>query len=77
MELSASLNKLLIEKEYLEYSLYQQIFTFAAHINEAAPNSFKYIVTTTEAPPKALIASHVKLNLNGSTGAGRLYRQNL
>ena len=61
----------------LEYSLYQQIFTFAAHLNEAAPNSFQYIVTTTEAPPKKLIESHVKLNLDGSTKQGRLYRQNL
>lgn len=61
----------------LEYSLYQQIFTFAAHLNEAAPNSFQYIVTTTEAPPKELINSHVKLNLDGSTEQGRLYRQNL
>lgn len=61
----------------LEHSLYQQLFTFIHELETKAPTSFQYIVTTTETPPKQLIDTHVRVNLDGSTKQGRLYCENL
>ena len=61
----------------LEISLYHQFFEFVHDLEKRAPNSFQYIVTTTEAPPDHIIENHVRLPLDGSKPKGRLYRQNL
>ena len=61
----------------LEISLYHQFFHFVHDLEQRAPNSFQYIVTTTESPPDDIIKSHVRLNLDGSESEGRLYCQNL
>lgn len=48
----------------------------AENLGNAAPN-FQYLITTTEAPPDYLKTSHIILELDASTPAGRLFREDL
>jgi len=59
----------------MEPSLYRPIFSLIKRIADHAPNSFQYIVTTTEPPPEELVREHLILELDGSSDDGYLFRR--
>lgn len=62
----------------MELSLYYPIFNFIHQLALQAPDSFQYIITTTEAPPKDFQNAPIcALKLDGATAEGRLLRENL
>lgn len=62
----------------LEQSLYRPIFELIAELEAQAPDSFQYIVTTTEHPPTALRCDDfVRARLSSATSGERLYRSDL
>lgn len=62
----------------LEPSLYHPIFELIADLEKQAPESFQYIVTTTEHPPTALRSDDfVRARLSSATSEERLYRSDL
>lgn len=62
----------------MEPSLYRPLFQLINHLEVKAPNSFQYIITTTEPPPSDLAKPpHLCLFLDGSTAEGKLFKENL
>jgi len=62
----------------LESSLYLQLFHFIHTLEKSAPNSFQYIVTTTEAPPEELQNDqYVRLELSSFSKEDRFYKEDL
>lgn len=62
----------------MEPSLYRPIFQLAQKLESIAPDSFQYVITTTEPPPAGFEQSgHIILELDGSKEDGRLYRKHL
>lgn len=62
----------------MEASLYHPIFELVAELETRAPNSFQYIVTTTEPPPETLQGdTFVRARLSSATAEERLYGANL
>jgi septal ring factor EnvC (AmiA/AmiB activator) len=62
----------------MEPSLYRPLFQLMHHLEQKAPNSFQYIITTTEPPPSDLAAPpNLCLFLDGSTAEGKLFKENL
>lgn len=62
----------------MELSLYRPVFLLAKHLEDKAPNSFQYIITTTESPPLDLMTPpHLCLLLDGSGPEGKLFKEDL
>jgi hypothetical protein len=62
----------------MEVSLYRPVFQLAKQLEDKAPNSFQYIITTTESPPIGLATPpHLCLLLDGSGPEGKLFKENL
>jgi hypothetical protein len=62
----------------MEPSLYRPVFHLIKHLEDKAPDSFQYIITTTEPPPEALSQPpHLCLLLDGSSPKGKLFKENL
>ncbi len=62
----------------MEPSLYRPIFELIAELESRHPDSFQYIITTTEPPPHALNdAPFVRAKLSSATAEDRLYGANL
>jgi archaellum component FlaC len=57
----------------MEPSLYRSLFRLLKRFADSAPDSFQYIVTTTEEPPSELIERYVVAILDGSTEGGLLF----
>ncbi|MBX3739962.1 MAG: hypothetical protein KF712_03145 [Akkermansiaceae bacterium] len=58
----------------MEPSLYRPLFRLLKRLADSAPDSFQYIVTTTEEPPPELIEGHVVETLDASTKEGYLFK---
>ncbi|QTN31227.1 hypothetical protein HZ994_02405 [Akkermansiaceae bacterium] len=58
----------------MEPSLYRPLFRLLKCFSDSAPDSFQYIVTTTEEPPPELSKGHVVTTLDGSTKEGFLFK---
>jgi hypothetical protein len=62
----------------MESSLYRPIFELIAELETRQPESFQYIVTTTEPPPPALTSGkYVRAKLSSANAKDRLYGSNL
>jgi hypothetical protein len=62
----------------MEPSLYRPIFELIAELESRAPDSFQYIVTTTEHPPSVLRGDDfVRARLSSASAIDRLYGANL
>lgn len=60
----------------LEASLYYPYFNFIEALAQSAPESFQYIVTTTEPPPKSMRDSPIiRMRLDASKSEGFLYKE--
>ena len=59
----------------MEASLYRPIFTLMRQLATAAPSSFQYLITTTEAPPEGFAKPpELVLELDGSKPEGHLFK---
>lgn len=62
----------------MELSLYRPFFEFIKLLQDRAPSSFQYIITTTEHPPDGLKKSpHLCLELDASKPDGKLFKEEL
>lgn len=62
----------------MEVSLYRPVFQLAKQLEDKAPDSFQYIITTTESPPTGLATPpHLCLLLDGSVPEGKLFKEDL
>jgi hypothetical protein len=62
----------------MEVSLYRPVFQLAKQLEDKAPDSFQYIITTTEAPPADLAKPpHLCLQLDGNGPEGKLFKEDL
>jgi hypothetical protein len=59
----------------MEVSLYRPLFHLIGALEKVSPNSFQYIITTTEAPPEDFAKRpHLVLELDGSKPEGHLFK---
>lgn len=58
----------------MEPSLYRPLFRLLKRLADSAPDSFQYIVTTTEEPPPELARTHVVAVLDASADDGFLFK---
>ena len=62
----------------MEPSLYRPVFELIADLESKLPESFQYIVTTTEPPPKKLQQDpFLRATLSSAQAETRLYGENL